>query len=669
MGSQRMATSAFVLLFFVSLLIQPMHPKSTGSCSKLFDNCCQYKDDLYQDGESVHHGLAALHCVKGEWLPLATDLPKLSPQSFYPCNKKDVLECHKIEDTDGIMGHQFRITLPGNRHFVRNGDRGRVKSDREEITTDVYGDDEGGQAIITHSARAMFGTITTHQGEVFTIETCGPECYLWVKKNTSLLSDHGERVFDQNLFVHQVDRSKRQASMFDFDDPPDEGDTTTIVEETVTVWYTKELEAVQPNVLEFVTHVIEETNTGYENSNIPIRLKLHCLKKSPISDYQTGTDTLTAFRASASLAELKSSADMAILLVEELTNVCGAAYTNTHTSGFSLAVVDENCAIGYFSFGHEIGHMHGMKHNKESYAAGYVNPYYSYGHGWLMVPEGETKATHRTVMALTTGSRVNIWSSPVGEYLGMSRGDSVTADARRVHINTRLQMAALGDESLQCETLTTGQSISTATTTTVTTTTATTTFTTRVTTTTAATTTAVKSTTVTKTTTASTETKTSTTIATETETTPSETTKEERKTSVETTKDTLIRVSTSPTKTSLGDTISPENENVNIKEVISESYKGSTTYHERTSLSSTKDTIQSYSDPLCSDVWIYCKFFIDFCSHTFWSLWMKGVCYKTCGHCSDSVCTDNLWYCDYYAWACPWSSWISDRCQATCNKC
>merc|ERR1712243_272346 len=99
-----------------------------------------------------------------------------------------------------------------------------------------------------------------------------------------------------------------------------------------------------------------------------------------------------------------------------------------------------------------------MKHNKESYAAGYVNPYYSYGHGWLMVPEGETKATHRTVMALTAGSRVNIWSSPVGEYLGMRRGDSATADARRVHINTRIQMAALGDESLQCDSLTTVQS-------------------------------------------------------------------------------------------------------------------------------------------------------------------------------------------------------------------
>merc|ERR1712106_534263 len=77
-------------------------------------------------------------------------------------------------------------------------------------------------------------------------------------------------------------------------------------------------------------------------------------------------------------------------------------------------------------------------------------------------------------MALSAGSRVNIWSSPMGEYLGMRRGDSVTADARRVHINTRLQMAELGDESLVCETLfTTTLSKTSSTESTITTTTST----------------------------------------------------------------------------------------------------------------------------------------------------------------------------------------------------
>ena len=94
-----------------------------------------------------------------------------------------------------------------------------------------------------------------------------------------------------------------------------------------------------------------------------------------------------------------------------------------------------------------------------------------------------------------------------------------------------------------------------------------------------------------------------------------------------------------------------------IQDVASESYKGSTTYHyaktessaglfdktssQETDMETTTGAIKSQTiqsavveDPLCSDVWLYCKFFTDFCTNTFWASWMKGVCYKTCGHCS-----------------------------------
>ena len=77
----------------------------------------------------------------------------------------------------------------------------------------------------------------------------------------------------------------------------------------------------------------------------------------------------------------------------------------------------------------------------------------------------------------------------------------------------------------------------------------------------------------------------------------------------------------------------------------------------------------AHEDTLCKDVWIYCKYFTDFCANSFWALWMKGVCYKTCGHCTDGSCSDNLWYCQYYTWACPWSSYLRNRCQKTCKQC
>ena len=42
----------------------------------------------------------------------------------------------------------------------------------------------------------------------------------------------------------------------------------------------------------------------------------------------------------------------------------------------------KGCALGYYSFGHELGHNFGAGHNKEQ---GFNNDYY-YGHGHLIQP-------------------------------------------------------------------------------------------------------------------------------------------------------------------------------------------------------------------------------------------------------------------------------------------
>ena len=50
------------------------------------------------------------------------------------------------------------------------------------------------------------------------------------------------------------------------------------------------------------------------------------------------------------------SADAAILLVNSFSNsgVCGVNYFNTIRSGNTLGTVRKGCALGYYSFGHEV---------------------------------------------------------------------------------------------------------------------------------------------------------------------------------------------------------------------------------------------------------------------------------------------------------------------------
>ena len=73
---------------------------------------------------------------------------------------------------------------------------------------------------------------------------------------------------------------------------------------------------------------------------------------------------------------------------------CGIAYLDVISTGKTLGVVARNCATGYYSTAHEIGHMYGCYHNKE--ASG-QNPFYANAHGFLMNPP--VNSGYRTILA------------------------------------------------------------------------------------------------------------------------------------------------------------------------------------------------------------------------------------------------------------------------------
>ena len=91
---------------------------------------------------------------------------------------------------------------------------------------------------------------------------------------------------------------------------------------------------------------------------------------------------------SGTVDKLLRTADITFLLTSKLSHgSCGIAYFDTKTSPIALA--SAACAKGYYTFGHEIGHVLGAGHNKE--ASGLHGYDYSYG----QLIEGG----YRTIMA------------------------------------------------------------------------------------------------------------------------------------------------------------------------------------------------------------------------------------------------------------------------------
>ena len=94
-----------------------------------------------------------------------------------------------------------------------------------------------------------------------------------------------------------------------------EDDLTTMVTFTVKVYITPEVASAYPNATESLEYLKHILNEQYMRSEIPIRMKIHCIEETKTSEAQ-GMITLDAFKKyKSSLDELRGSADAAAIFI------------------------------------------------------------------------------------------------------------------------------------------------------------------------------------------------------------------------------------------------------------------------------------------------------------------------------------------------------------------
>jgi hypothetical protein len=202
---------------------------------------------------------------------------------------------------------------------------------------------------------------------------------------------------------------------------------------------------------------VSETNTGYTNSGISQMLNLvHTAEVSyaESGNIQTDRDRLKnpsdGFMDNVHTLRNTHAADLVALIVDNGGSYCGIAFimTNVSTqfedSGF--CVVADECATGYYSFGHELGHLMGARH--DWFVDGTDISPYTYNHG-LTNPTD----SWRTIMAYNdactaVGSSCNrllYWSNPDktygGDAMGTREADVEAKDNRKTLANTAFVVA------------------------------------------------------------------------------------------------------------------------------------------------------------------------------------------------------------------------------------
>ena len=215
-----------------------------------------------------------------------------------------------------------------------------------------------------------------------------------------------------------------------------EGDSSITTQDSglvirVLVAYTPQASSAAGNINALIQLAIDETNLSYLNSGIEARLQLvYKYQTAYVESGNLKTDR-NRFRIAGDgiMDEVHGlrnqvGADVAILITGSGSG-CGIAADIMANANTAFAVVKESCATGYYTFGHEIGHLQGARHNPQ--ADPNIFPFV-YGHGYY-----NQVANWRTIMSYNCPggcTRLPYWSNPHRTYGGNTMGSSTQHNAR-----------------------------------------------------------------------------------------------------------------------------------------------------------------------------------------------------------------------------------------------
>ncbi len=199
---------------------------------------------------------------------------------------------------------------------------------------------------------------------------------------------------------------------------------------------------------------VDAANAAYFNSNVNYRLRLvHTeglnYNEASTNAYNTALSDITSGTNGAqAVPTLRDyyKADLVSMFIESPT-YCGMGWLGL-SSMAAFTVVARDCAAGYYSLAHEIGHNMGLNHDPATEPS--LSPY-AYGHGYI-----DPSCAFRTVMAYAGcgATRVGYHSNPNLMYPGttLPMGTTDLSDAVRVlNQNARTVANYRTETSVVCE--------------------------------------------------------------------------------------------------------------------------------------------------------------------------------------------------------------------------
>ncbi|BBM84853.1 M12 family metallo-peptidase [Candidatus Uabimicrobium amorphum] len=337
--------------------------------------------------------------------------------------RQTTLNARTTEVDFKVLEGQIEIDLnlfPGKQIKVLRTEMERSRSGYvwNGIVTEGYG-----TATIVVEGDMATGTIS-QDDEVYRISPLGNGMHA-ISQIDSRMFPMEHPPLEENVFVEEVEEQREETQQSD-------SRAKTI---DILVAYTPSAASTSGNISSLIKLAVTESNQSYRNSGIDIKLRLvHTYRTNYRESGDFNTD-LSRFRNKndGHMDEVHSRrdqhrADICVLIVNN-KQYCGLAYVYASAQS-AFAAVHYDCATGYYSFAHEIGHLQGARHNPENDSSSQP---FAYGHGYQ-----DPGRKWRTIMAYNCPGgckRINHWSNPAKKNSGKVMGTSSRHNNARV-LNT-----------------------------------------------------------------------------------------------------------------------------------------------------------------------------------------------------------------------------------------
>merc|ERR1712179_178512 len=359
-----------------------------------------------------------------------------------PCKDKDILSCIPASVDTGDLDRNT-LLLPNGLVM------GKTREFQDGKTSFVlFSDNSDNEAFFAYRNNRVMGKLRLDERTMYFLEPCNnwEGCHVWKMISQETFVDEYDELSVEKAVLSEKELETQTELLM-----KGKTDDQEVAKYSIMFYYTQDFASHTDDIELFMETIIGDMNLGYENSDIPVRVKLHCIESTDLEDEAESSDMLHVFnKFKPSYSDIRESADAAQLLANNFHN-CGSGYTYTATgsAGHTLSVVKKSCAFGYHSSIHEVGHNFGCQHDQGN---GH-NSHYDYGYGYLLGPYGLDGIGYRTAMAYNADghkTRVNYLSNPRVEYKGYPTGDADSADNARVVKENRFLMADIGNESKSC---------------------------------------------------------------------------------------------------------------------------------------------------------------------------------------------------------------------------